>query len=128
VLDDAAAGLFWLDNQLAKQPRGLYDRIPNWALHSACEAGGHRAGFLAMHELNHKVASKKFHGRMVDIADNAEKRAAGKGSRAASSNVGGGDHRAGDEARGERSTAVPSKREQKRNAAMPQYLRLRLPS
>jgi len=77
VLDEGAAGLFWLDKKLSVR-RGE-KRIPNWALESACEAGGHRGGFQAMYDLKHKVATagsrraQGFHDRILDIVDSAER-------------------------------------------------------
>eukprot|EP00613_Pedinella_sp_CCMP2098_P015012 CAMPEP_0171750484 /NCGR_PEP_ID=MMETSP0991-20121206/41416_1 /TAXON_ID=483369 /ORGANISM="non described non described, Strain CCMP2098" /LENGTH=93 /DNA_ID=CAMNT_0012351421 /DNA_START=61 /DNA_END=342 /DNA_ORIENTATION=+ len=64
---DATAGLFWLDQQLAKvSPK---KRISKSDLLHVCREGGHRAGLGYVFAERHKIKDKQFVEDLVEIAD-----------------------------------------------------------
>ena len=73
TLDEAAAGLVWLDKSLSMR-RGM-QRISTEAIKAVMAAGGHRGGFTAMHQLQHKTrAGNAFYSDVVELMDDAEKK------------------------------------------------------
>ena len=72
TLNVGAAGLVWLDKSLSMR-HGM-PRVSTKAIKSVMAAGGHRGGFAAMHQLQHKTLDgTAFYSEVVAMLDDAER-------------------------------------------------------